>query len=519
MLTHYYDVRFEKKFDVLFGDLYIGKNPTPNHNSLFVLHFNFSGINTGSVEKFEYSFTAAIKSTLQFFLIDHKFVIDDYENIKQEAKNMKDVRDCIEFAFQVIKNCGSKAFIIIDEYDHFANDLIALGTNIGEQQYKDVIWANGVVRDFYETLKYNSETVIEKIFITGITPIMLDDVTSGFNISNNLSLKASYNEILGFTEEEVEFVRREAGIDDSWINVDMEYLYNGYTFHVDAEKKLYNSSMINYFFLEILDGKGKIDRLVDDNLKTDYGRIKMLLNKSGNIEKLEQIIASGKILSRVINRFSIEKIHEQKNFLSLLYYMGLVTIDRDKKTGDNLLRIPNYSIKTMYWEYMENIIMEQNPEMSFDPSVIYDGLHFMAFNNDYSKFFKDFQANFVSQLSNRDLEHFSEKNIKFLLLSILFQTSYYLPISETENSKGYSDIYLQRRNYLYPGITTDWVWELKYVKQADADDTKIIEEKKQAALEQLQRYKTSNLFSKRTDVRYLMIVFVGKNNCIVEEYF
>jgi hypothetical protein len=349
---------------------------------------------------------------------------------------------------------------------------------------------------------------------------MLDDVTSGFNISNNLSLKASYNEILGFTEEEVKFVMQEAGIEPSLIrdDIDIEYLYNGYTFHVDAKNKLYNSSMINYFFLEILDGGGKIERLVDGNLKTDYGRIKMMLKKPENTEILEKIIETGMYPTKVIDRFSIEKIHEPQNFLSLLYYMGLVTIAKEENTGTSLLKIPNYSIKTMYWEYMENMILERNPEMLYLPHIIFEGLWAMAFDGNYNLFFDDFMKNFVSQLSNRDMEHFSEKNIKLLLLSVLFQTNLYLPISETENSKGYTDIYLKRRDYLYPGIKIDWVWELKYVKQADANDNDIIDAKKNEALTQLQRYKTSNLFKDRKDVRYLMIVFVGKNNCIVEEF-
>jgi hypothetical protein len=169
---------------------------------------------------------------------------------------------------------------------------------------------------------------------------------------------------------------------------------------------------------------------------------------------------------------------------------------------------------------MENIISEDNPDMAFDPSIIYNGLKLMAFDNDYEKFFKDFHNNFVSYLSNIDLEHLSEKNIKFLLLSVFIQTKYYLPISETENSKGYTDVYLQRRNYLYPEITTDWVLELKYVKQSEADSKdsqNIIETKKKEALEQLQRYKTSNLFKDRTDVRYLMIIFIGKKNYLIEE--
>jgi hypothetical protein len=166
---------------------------------------------------------------------------------------------------------------------------------------------------------------------------------------------------------------------------------------------------------------------------------------------------------------------------------------------------------------MKNIITEQMPSMVFDPSVIYEGLSSMAFQDNYEKFFKDFHNNFVSNLSNIDLEHLSEKNIKFLLLSIFFQTNYYLPLSETENSKGYTDIYLQRRNYIYPKITTDWVLELKYVKQADAKKKKVIEAKKTEAKEQLERYRTSNLFKDRKDVRYLIIIFIGKNKYLIEE--
>jgi hypothetical protein len=346
---------------------------------------------------------------------------------------------------------------------------------------------------------------------------MLDDVTSGFNISNNLSNDIRYNEILGFTEDEVEYIIDECGIDRTKINVDMKYLYNGYLFHEKAENKLYNSTMVMYLLHQITITDGEIKQLVDDNLKTDYGRIKLFLNKTSNIDKLNTIIESNAISAEVVNRFSIEKIHEPKNFMSMLYYMGLVTIDKSEGTGEALLRIPNYTIKTLHWEYMENIITEQSPSMAFDPTVIHEALGSMAFYNDYQKFFKDFHNNFVSNLSNIDLENLSEKNIKFLMLSIFMQTYYYLPLSETENSKGYTDIYLQRRDYLYPKITTDWVLELKYIKQADAKKKKVIDAKKTEALGQIERYKTSNLFKDRTDVRYLMIIFIGKNKYEVTE--
>jgi len=517
MLFHYYDICSADKFDVLFGDLYIGKNPTPRRNSCFVMRFSFSGLDTSSVEDFKFSFMTAIRSSIQTFLTEHRFVIENYEELKKAAWNINNVRGYIEFAFDIIDSFGRKAYIIVDEYDHFANDLIAQGTNLSVEQYKQLIWANGVVRDFYETLKDNTGTVIENIFVTGITPIMLDDVTSGFNISNNLSIDARYNEILGFTEEDVELLIDECGVDRTKINLDRKFLYNGYLFHQKAENKLYNSAMILYFLYQTIVTNGEIENLIDDNLKTDYGRIKMLLKNTENIEDLERIMEQSNISEKVIARFSIDKIHEPKNFLSLLYYMGLVTIDKDEKTGAPLLKIPNYSVKTMYWEYMENIIIERNPKMLYKPSIVLEGLIAMAFDGNYEPFFEKFHKNFVSQISNRDLRNFSEKNVKFLLLSILFQTTLYLPISESENSEGYLDIYLQRRSSLYPRITTDWIIEMKYIKEEHAKNTILIESQKSKAIVQLQRYKTSNLFKDRTDVRYLAVVFIGKKDYFLEE--
>jgi len=517
VLRCYYDICYADKFDMLFGDLYIGQNPTPKRNTCFVIKFSFSGLNTGSVDEIKTSFAAAVRSSIDFFILDHKEIIKDYEEKMKELGMLKDVRAYIEFAFKIIKGLKGKAFIIIDEYDHFANDLIAQGTNLSVEQYKQLIWANGVVRDFYETLKDNSETAIEKIFITGITPIMLDDITSGFNISKNISVDVRYNEILGFTEDEVQSLIDASGIDKTKIKIDIKFLYNGYLFHAEAKNKLYNPSMIMFLLDQLSTTESEIERIIDYNLKTDYSRIKMLLNKTSNTYELENIIEYEQVASEVIERFSIEKLHEPKNFLSLLYYMGLVTIGKDETGRIHLLKIPNYSIKTMYWEYMENMITEQNPAMVYNPRIIYESLIKMTYNGDYQVFFDHFQQNFVSQLSNRDLENFSEKNIKFLLLSILFQSNFYLPLSETENSRGYSDIYLQRRDDLFPNIITDWVWELKYIKQSDVNNFELIRAKKAEAAEQLLRYKNSNLFKDRKDIRYLSILFIGKKEHQIEE--
>jgi hypothetical protein len=171
----------------------------------------------------------------------------------------------------------------------------------------------------------------------------------------------------------------------------------------------------------------------------------------------------------------------------------------------------------MYWEYMVNIIQEQLPRMVYDPSIIYEPLSNMTFYGDFQDFFDSFQKNIISQLSNLDLVHFAEANIKQMLLTILFQSNFYLPHSETENSKGYTDIYLERRDYLYPKITTNWVWELKYIKQKDAENQEVIAEKKAKALEQIQRNKSSTRFKDRKDVRYLTVQKKKKKDYLAEE--
>jgi hypothetical protein len=425
------------------------------------------------------------------------------------------VKAYIKFAFDIIRIYGKKAYVIIDEYDHFANDIIAKGTPLSKNQYQESVWANSITKDFYETLKIGSESVVDKIFVTGITPVMLDDLTSGFNISNNLSLKLEYNEILGLTREEVEWVMDQSGLDRSMISVDIEQMYDGYLFNKHATNKLFNSTMIFYYFTGLLEEGPYFEELIDDNLKTDYGRIRNLINRHDNREKLRHLIEHNFYEGGVIRQFSIELIHEENNFFSLLFYLGLVTVDNANpiKTG---LKIPNYSVQTIYWKFIERMLTEELDGLSLDNSRYQGPIYSLAYENDYQPFFKYFSERIVHYLSNRDLQGTVEKDIKFLLLPLFFESKYYLPLSELENSEGYTDIYLSR-SHLHPGSKSEWVWEIKYVMQRDAKKKSLIAAKKREAIEQLQRYKKSSLFKDKTGVRFLCVVFIGKKDYIVEE--
>jgi hypothetical protein len=452
---------------------------------------------------------------MERFFIDHKHIIQNTEELKKQLSERNTVCSYMDFALSIIQNFGSKVYVIIDEYDHFANDIIAKGGQLSKNQYKESIWANSVTKDFYETLKTGTKSVVDKIFVTGITPIMLDDLTSGFNISNNLSVDIAYSEILGLTSAEVDWVMEQIKLDKSLISIDIEKMYDGYLFHRNAKNKLFNSTMIFNFFHGFKKEGNDFEYLVDDNLKTDYGRIRNLINQHDNKDKLIQLIENTYVKGVIIKQFSIEHLHEDKNFFSLLYYMGLVTID-NSIPGRQILKIPNYSIKTIYWNLIESMLSEEIEGLSLDNSKYIDAIYKLTYENIYEPFFEYFSKYIVSYLSNRDLQGTVEKDMKFLLLPIFFTSNYYLPISELENSEGYTDIYLSR-SHLHPQAVSEWVWELKYIKKADADNETLISTAQKDAIDQLQRYKTSNIFKDRTDVRYLTIVFIGKSKYIVTE--
>ncbi|MDR2762556.1 MAG: AAA family ATPase, partial [Planctomycetaceae bacterium] len=180
MLSYYYDINYKDEFNKLFGDLYIGKNPTSQRNSYAVMGFNFSGINTSSVDNFNESFFSTIKYSVRQFLHRHKNIFSDVNSFISKIDLEKTTLSILDTAYNFADDAGIKIFVIIDEYDHFANDLIAMDSMFGEDFYKRVVTANGLVRDFYERLKIGSDTgIISNTFITGISPVMLDDLTSG----------------------------------------------------------------------------------------------------------------------------------------------------------------------------------------------------------------------------------------------------------------------------------------------------------------------------------------------------
>ena len=501
MLANYYDMLRADRFQELFGGLYIGENPTPRKNSYAVMEFDFSGLDTTSPENFMKSFSGKVQLLVQRFLEKYESVFKNSNTLIGNIEKNQSGIGSLEVAYSAALAAGVKIFVIIDEYDHFANDLISMGVEV---VYKKMVQANGMVRDFYETLKIGAKSVVDRIFITGISPVMLDDLTSGFNIAVNLTLVERYNNMMGFTHQEVDWLMDETGVNSDLINVDMEWYYNGYLFHQDAADRVYHPSMMLYFFNQIVNEQKVPKKIIDDNLKTDYGRLQRLTQNEINRETLLQIVKDGGIVTEVQSKFSIDQLYDNEYFVSLLFYMGLLTIEKPEM-GMVRLCIPNYSIKTVYWEYIMKSV-QINAGFAISIAELHHSIKALALDGQAKPFVEYVCRNIFNKLSNRDLSQFDEKYIKIILLSCLFQSNVYIPVSEIETNNGYVDVYL-RRSPLLPEVKYEWIFELKYFKASE----KSIAVHRRDAQKQLQNYGSSVMMKDSKDLKKAVILFIGKN--------
>jgi hypothetical protein len=501
-LGHYYDINAQKDFDKLYGDLYIGKNPTKLKNSYMVLELNFSGLNTDNKERLQESFLLSVKNSIISLLNKYDNIINNAKEIKNKIDGINDINAVISIMINEVEKAGKKIYLIIDEYDHFANDIIAMGDSAF---YKDIVRASGFVRDFYETVKIGTKSIVDRIFITGISPIMLDDLTSGFNIASNVTMDLSLNEMLGFTEEEVVKVIEEIGIGKKGGLIDnLKELYNGYLFNKNAETRIYNPDMVLYYFDSYTRYRKPPEYLIDDNVKTDYGRLNRLAMNEENRETLEKIIKEESIVSDIVTKFSFDRMYDQEYFVSLLFYMGLLTIGRQEKTR-LLLQIPNYVIKTIMWEYIE-LSIKKKYNIKLDLNTLRKSIEDMAYEGKIEPYIDYISQNVLKMLSNRDMIKFDEKYIKVILFSYIVNSMAYRPISERETENGYIDIYLEK-DIRMPDVKYEWLIELKYVKKSDEKNIDAVIKEGE---EQLKKYAESHQYKGKQNIKKALIIFIGK---------
>ena len=511
-IENYYDIMKKDQFEKLFENTYIGKKPTKNKNTYHVLRFNFSGIDTNDEKTALHGFKREVASSINVFA--KKYSLEFNINEKDEAE---DILDNLFKEF-IIQKRNEKIYVIIDEYDHFANEL--LGFKI--EEFKNLVSKNGKIRKWYEILKKGTETVVERIFITGVAPITLDSTTSGFNIATDITKNIEFNDMLGFNKEEVKYLMDELEIDSKTQEELMPIIktnYDGYVFTKKIkenieEYKMYNSNMTLYFLNSYIE-QGEIpEELVDINIISDYSKIEAFMNlckNTGKIEILEKIVAGENVESELTEKFNCEIKFGEKELISLLYYLGYLTI-KNKDLGILQFGIPNEIIKLIYVEYFMKYIKEKAEiEEEIKKGDI---TREILLEGKIDKVIETLQQ-YLTNLSNRDYQRFNEKYIKVIFYSICKMLGTMIVKSELEVGGKYADIVLIPKEKLEERYGV--LIEFKYIKQEDYDkDNSLLEKAQKEAKKQIEKYKNTEEIQAIPKLRSYTVVVI-KDKIMVEE--
>ena len=504
VLENYYDKNKKDNFEKLYGNTYIGKKPTKLKNSYCILRFNFSGINTENEETTMKGFKEKVTISIEGFT--KIYGIDFYINPEQTVEGM--TRSLIE-AFKIQKP-QEKIYIIIDEYDHFANELLGFNT----EQFRNLVSKNGKVRKWYEILKEGTETVVDRIFITGVAPITLDSLTSGFNIGTDITQDEEFNEMIGFTEEELKEILKNKEIslkEQEKIIPIMKENYDGYKFCLKAKNQIYNSNMCLYFLSRYI-RLGEIpDKLIDTNIASDYSKIGKMLDlcKGENrLEILRKTVQGEPIVNTIVEKFNPAIEFTENDMISMLYYLGYLTISGEL-VGIPELTIPNKVMKEIYADYFMQM-MDKEAEFRIDNNANQEILIQLAKEGRIDKIVEILKI-YLNNLSNRDLIKFDEKYIKLIFYCIAMNIKAYSTKSEMEVNRNYPDILLVPRDSSkgYKAVMV----EFKYIKKGEVAK---LEDKQKEAREQIERYSSFEDIKDIQGLRKYTIVVVT-NDIYVEE--
>ena len=504
VLENYYDKNKIDSFEKLYGNTYIGKNTTKLKNSYCILRFNFSGIDTSTEEATIRGFKKEVASSIEVFI--NRYNLEFHVNKEDEAENILDNL----FKSFYIQKLQDKIYVIIDEYDHFANEL--LGFN--PEQFRGLVSKNGKVRKWYEILKKGTETVVDRIFITGVAPITLDSLTSGFNIGTDITQDEEFNEMIGFTEEELKEILKNQEIslkEQEKIIPIMKENYDGYKFCLKAKNQIYNSNMCLYFLSRYI-RLGEIpDKLIDTNIASDYSKIGKMLDlcKGENrLEILRKTVQGEPIVNTIIEKFNPAIEFTENDMISMLYYLGYLTISGED-LGKPELTIPNKVMKEIYANYFMQI-MEEEANFKIDNTTNNEILREIAKEGKIDKMVETLKI-YLNNLSNRDLIKFDEKYIKLIFYCIAMNMNIYSTKSEMEVNRNYPDILLVPRDSSkgYKAVMV----EFKYIKKGEVAK---LEDKQKEAREQIERYSSFEDIKDIQGLRKYTIV-VATNDIYVEE--
>ena len=377
--------------------------------------------------------------------------------------------------FRYVGDHDIPLYVLIDEYDNFANTVLA---HHGAEAYESFTHGGGFYRNFFATLKSGTARSgggIDRLFITGVSPVTMDDVTSGFNIGTNINLHPDFNEMVGFTEAEVRRLvetYRDCGVFDQDVDTAMGIMgqwYNGYRFAKTAETDLYNTDMVLYYLKHSMPNRGVPDYLIDTNVRIDYGKLRHLLvvgrQLNGNFDLLRDLIGEEqKDVLRIQPSFPLQRLTDRVNFLSLLHYFGLLSI-RGVVDGVPRLAIPNQTVKQLMYGYLRDGYQDVKV-FTVDLFRFEQLMMRMANKGEWRPAFAFLSEAIAQQTGIRDYIA-GETVVQGFLAAYLSVTDYYVFRSEAELGKGHADISLEPLLARYPHLRVGYLIELKYLKRSE----------------------------------------------------
>ena len=517
LLENYYDRHWGSEFEAVFGGTDIGRQPTEERHRYVVLRFNFS-VFKNALETLEQSFEEYCRLEIRYALERQRDLFR--EETRRRILSPPTVSGVLNELFLYAGDHDIPLYVLIDEYDNFANTVLAYH---GAAAYQSFTHGGGFYRNFFATLKGGTERSgsggLARLFITGVSPITMDDVTSGFNIGRNISLDTAFNEMLGFTEPEVRGLLemyRDLGVFEQDIDTAMGVMgewYDGYRFAEGAEGHLYNTDMVLHFLVESVPNKPMPRELIDTNVRIDYGKLRHLLTVNrqlnGNFDLLRHIIGEEQVDVRIRPGFPLEQLDQAENFLSLLHYFGLLSI-REVVYGVSRLAIPNQTVKRLMYGYLRDAYRDVGV-FSVNLFTFEQLMNRMANHGAWRPAFEFLREAIAGQTRIRDYIS-GEKVIQGFLAAYLSVTDYFVFRSEPELGKGHADISLEPLVARYPHLRDGYLIELKYLKRSDSADEARVAAAVGEAASQLRRYLADERLARQyPSVRFtgLAIVFHG----------
>ena len=465
MLYSYYDCTQSHKFQSLFGNLWIGQHPTPLQGKYQVLFLDFSQI-TGNIDKLETKFNSYLSINLDAFVRQYS---EYYQAEMEEILAQEDFEEKMELIFKAAKAHQYHLYLIIDEYDNFTNVIL---NERGENVYHAITHADGFYRDVFKKFKGN----FERIFMMGVSPVTLDDVTSGFNIGWNISIKPEFDEMLGFSTTDVvemfTYYKEHGSIPvdsdiDAIVN-DMKPWYDNYCFAKQALKKktrMFNCDMVLYYLRNYMDAGCPPEEMIDPNTRTDYGKMKKLLQfdkldgeRKGIIRKIAE---EEQIVTQLYESFSAYQIPKAEIFPSLLFYYGMLTI-KGTRGSKLILGIPNNNVRKQYYGYLEE---DYQAKAYVDVNQLTDYYYDMAYDGKWEEGLR-FMADAYAKVSSVRDGIEAERNLQGFFMAYLNLNDYYITAPELELNHGYCDF------FLLPDLTHyasqhSYILELKVLSKKD----------------------------------------------------